>query len=90
MANLKVKNARFERLAPPDRETALTARAVEKLSGWLPTLLTLAESAAQLLLLGARRLEQATRQQAPGHFKLEVIPIPYSTQRLLLNLRRFT
>jgi len=90
LGNVKVKASRLESLGLLPENTALAARAIDKMTTLLPLILKLGATAAQILLLGGAELRDSVAQNVPAAFHFQSTRLPASEARFLLDLRRST
>src|SRR5262245_13596556 len=87
--NVEVIESRFEAIEGVPEESCLTVRAIEKMEEMIPEILRLGAEASQILIFGAKGLEEKTR--ALVHYKrIESLLIPGSNQRYVMNVIRST
>lgn len=94
-ASLKLKNvdvieSRFETIESAPEESCLTVRAIEKMEKMIPEILRLGAKAPQILIFGAKSLEEKTRALVYRDKKIESFLIPGSNQRYVMNIIRST
>ena len=90
ISNLQVFNQRFERISGIGHDTCITSRALDGISRMIPEILNFGQNATQFLLFGTDNLHQITQPYIPPEWKLSLIPIFRSNNRLLLSISRFT
>jgi 16S rRNA (guanine527-N7)-methyltransferase len=89
LKNLKVIESRFEAIEHFPDESCLTVRAIEKMGKMIPEILRLGTKASQILIFGAKGLEDKTRAHIHDK-KIESLLIPGSNQRYVINIFRST
>jgi 16S rRNA (guanine527-N7)-methyltransferase len=89
LKNVKVIESRFEAVEHFPEESCLTVRAIEKMEKMIPEILRLGIKASQILIFGAKGLEDKTRAFAHDK-KIERLLIPISNQRYVINIFRST
>jgi 16S rRNA (guanine(527)-N(7))-methyltransferase RsmG len=89
LKNVKVIESRFEAIEGVPEESCLTVRAIEKMEKMIPEILRLGAEASQILIFGAKGLEDQTRALLHDK-KIESLLIPGSNQRYVMNLIRST
>jgi 16S rRNA (guanine(527)-N(7))-methyltransferase RsmG len=89
LKNVKVIESRFEAIEDVPEESCLTVRAIEKMEKMIPEILRLGAEASQILIFGAKGLEEKTRALLHDK-KIESLLIPGSNQRYVINLIRST
>jgi len=92
LKNLKVVESRFETIEGLPEESCLTVRAIEKMEKMIPEILRLGARSAQILIFGAKSLEEKARAliYINDKRKIESSLIPGSNQRYLINIFRST
>ena len=90
LANVKVKACRLETIGQLPGQAAITARAIEKMTGLLTVILKLGETSAQILILAGAELKDSVASTAPAAFTFLSSRLPDSEARFLLELRRST
>ena len=90
LGKVKVKACRLETLGHLSHHTAITARAIEKMTGLLPQILRLGETSAQILILAGAELMDSVAGNVPAAFACLSSRLPDSEARFLLELRRST
>jgi 16S rRNA (guanine527-N7)-methyltransferase len=89
LKNVEVIESRLEAIEGVHEESCLTVRAVEKMEKMIPEILRLGAKASQILIFGAKSLEEKTRALAHDK-KIESLLIPGSNQRYIMNVIRST
>lgn len=89
LKNVEVIESRFEAIEGVPEESCLTVRAIEKMEKMIPEILRLGGEASQILIYGAKGLEEKIRALVHGK-KLESLLIPGSNQRYVMNIIRST
>jgi 16S rRNA (guanine527-N7)-methyltransferase len=87
--NVEVIESRFEAIEGVPEESCLTVRAIEKMERMIPEILRLGAEAAQILIFGAKGLEEKTRALLHDK-KIVSLLIPGSNQRYVINITRST
>ena len=87
--NVEVIESRFEAIEGVPEESCLTVRAIEKMEKMIPEILRLGAEASQILIFGAKGLEEKSRT-LPHDKKMESLLIPGSNQRYVMNFIRST
>jgi 16S rRNA (guanine527-N7)-methyltransferase len=90
LENVKVVGSRFETLESLSEESCLMVRAIEKMEKMIPDILRLGTRSAQILIFGAKDLEDIARIYINDKRKIESALIPGSNQRLIINIIRST
>jgi 16S rRNA (guanine527-N7)-methyltransferase len=90
--NVKVVESRFESVECLSEESCLTVRAIERMEKMIPEILRLGANSSQILILGAKNLEEKARALLPidDMRKIECLLIPGSNRRYLINIFRST
>ncbi|HEX5085755.1 MAG TPA: 16S rRNA (guanine(527)-N(7))-methyltransferase RsmG [Blastocatellia bacterium] len=86
LENVKVVESRFETLETLPEESCLIARAIEKMEKLIPEILRMGERASQILLLGAKDIEDIARIYINDKRKIERALIPGSNRRYVINI----
>jgi len=89
LKNVVVIESRFEAIEGVPEESCLTVRAIEKMEKMIPEILRLGGEASQILIYGAKGLEEKIRALVHDK-KLESLLIPGSNQRYVMNIIRST
>src|SRR5262245_14481676 len=89
LKNVEVIQTRFESIEGVHEESCLTVRAIEKMEKMIPEILRLGGKASQILIFGAKSLEEKTRALVHDN-KIESLLIPGSNQRYIVNIFRST
>src|SRR5215831_19566805 len=89
LKNVKVIESRFEAIKGVPEESCLTVRAIEKMEKMIPEILRLGAEASQILIFGAKGLEEKARAFVHDK-KMESLLIPGSNQRYVMNFIRST
>jgi 16S rRNA (guanine527-N7)-methyltransferase len=87
--NVEVIESRFEAIKGVPEESCLTVRAIEKMEKMIPEILRLGAEASQILIFGAKGLENQIRALLHDK-KMESLLIPGSNQRYVMNIIRST
>src|SRR5262245_37737589 len=87
--NVEVIESRFEAIEGVPEESCLTVRAIEKMEKMIPEILRLGSEALQILIFGAKGLEDKIRAFVHDK-KIESLLIPGSNQRYVMNIIRST
>jgi 16S rRNA (guanine527-N7)-methyltransferase len=87
--NVEVIESRFEAVEGVPEESCLTVRAIEKMEEMIPEILRLGAEASQILIFGAKGLEEKIRALIHDK-KIESLLIPGSNQRYVMNIIRST
>jgi 16S rRNA (guanine527-N7)-methyltransferase len=87
--NVEVIESRFEAIEGVPEESCLTVRAIEKMEEMIPEILRLGAEASQILIFGAKSLEEKIRALLHDK-KIESLLIPGSNQRYVMNVIRST
>lgn len=88
--NVKVVKSRFETVELFPVRSCLTVRAIESMEKLIPEILKLGNSASQILIFGAKGLEEKARKLLSGQRQMECLLIPGSNRRYLINIFRST
>jgi 16S rRNA (guanine(527)-N(7))-methyltransferase RsmG len=88
--NVEVIESRFEAIESVPEESCLTVRAIEKMEKMIPEILRLGAEASQILIFGAKSLEDQIRAFLHDNKKIESLLIPGSNQRYVMNIIRST
>jgi len=89
LKNVEVIESRLEAFEGVPEESCLTVRAIEKMEKMIPEILRLGAEASQILIFGAKSIEEKTRA-LEGNKKIERLLIPGSNQRYVINVIRST
>jgi len=90
LKNVKVIESRFEDVKVVPEESCLTVRAIERMEKMIPEILRLGAKASQILIFGAKSLEEKARSLINDQLKIESLRIPGSNRRYLINIFRST
>jgi 16S rRNA (guanine527-N7)-methyltransferase len=92
LKNVKVVESRFETIEELPEESCLMVRAIERLEKMISEILKLGARSSQILIFGARSLEETARAliYINDKRKIESILIPGSNRRYLINIFRST
>jgi len=90
LKNVEVIESRIETIEGVPEESCLTVRAIEKMEKMIPEILRLGEKANQILIFGAKSLEEKMRALVNTDKKIESLLIPNSNQRYVMNIIRST
>lgn len=90
LKNVSVLNARFETLTQVERGNCITARALEKMSLLIPRIFKLGKESTQFLILAGPEIRSELVNYLPQGLTLESMLLPFSINRWLLSLIRFT
>jgi 16S rRNA (guanine527-N7)-methyltransferase len=90
LKNVEVIESRIESIESAPEESCLTVRAIEKMEKMIPEILRLGAKATQILIFGAKSLEEKTRALKYINKKIESFLIPGSNQRYVMNIIRST
>jgi 16S rRNA (guanine(527)-N(7))-methyltransferase RsmG len=89
LKNVEVIESRLEAIEGVPEESCLTVRAIEKMERMIPEILRLGAEASQILIFGAKGLEEKARALVHDK-KIESLLIPNSNQRYVMNVIRST
>jgi len=93
LKNVKIVESRFEIIEGLPEESCVTVRAIEKMEKMLPEILRLGARSSQILIFGAKSLEEKARELIyviNDKRKIESLLIPGSNRRYLINIARST
>jgi 16S rRNA (guanine(527)-N(7))-methyltransferase RsmG len=90
LKNVKIIESRFEAVEGVPWESCLMVRAIEKMEKMIPEILRLGANASQILIFGAKSIEERARQLINDQRKIESLLIPGSNRRYLINIHRST
>jgi 16S rRNA G527 N7-methylase RsmG len=90
LKNVKVIESRIETIEGVTDGSCLVIRAIEKMEKMIPEILRLGANASQILILGAKSIEERARLLINDQRKIESLLIPGSNRRYLLNILRST
>lgn len=90
LKNVKVIESRFEAIEGLPEECCLTARAIERMAKNISEILRSGAKASQILIFGAKGLEEKARALINDQRKIESLLIPGSNRRYLINIFRST
>jgi 16S rRNA (guanine(527)-N(7))-methyltransferase RsmG len=92
LKNVKVVESRFQAIEGLPYESCLTVRAIEKMEKMIPEILRLGARSSQILIFGAKSLEEKARAliYINDKRKIESSLIPGSNRRYLINIIRST
>jgi 16S rRNA (guanine(527)-N(7))-methyltransferase RsmG len=85
LKNVKVIESRFEAIEGVPEKSCLTVRAIDKMEKMIPEILRLGANASQILLFGAKGLEEKIQELAHDK-KIESLLIPGSNRRYVINI----
>jgi 16S rRNA (guanine527-N7)-methyltransferase len=89
LKNVEVIELRFQAIEGVPEKSCLTVRAIEKMEKMIPEILRLGAKASQILIFGAKSLDEKARALVP-YKKIERLLIPGSNQRYVINILRST
>ncbi len=90
LKNIKIIESRFEYLESIPEGSCLTVRAIEGMEKLIPEIMRAGEEASQILLLGAKSLEEKARGFLSVQEQMESSLIPGSERRYVMNIFRST
>jgi 16S rRNA (guanine(527)-N(7))-methyltransferase RsmG len=90
LKNVKIIESRFEAIEGVPGESCLMVRAIEKMEKMIPEILRLGANASQILIFGAKSIEESARLLIIDQRKIESLLIPGSNRRYLINIFRST
>ncbi len=90
LTNARVVRSRLESIENLPLESCLTVRAVERMEKMLPEMMRLGVRASQILIFGAKYLEDEARKKLTERWRIGSSLIPGSNRRYLINLSRST
>jgi 16S rRNA (guanine527-N7)-methyltransferase len=92
LENVQVVESRIETLEALPEEACLMARAVEKMEKMIPDILRLGASSSQIMIFGAKSLEEKARAliYINDKRKIESLLLPGSNRRYVINIFRST
>ena len=90
LKNVKIIESRIEIIESVPGESCLIVRAIEKMKKMIPEILRLGENASQILIFGAKSIEERARPLLNDQRKIESLLIPGSSRRYLINIFRST
>lgn len=90
LENLKILNQRFESIKAIGQTASITTRAIDSMSRIIPQILKLGYPAAQMLFLGGYTLHDHLQMYSHSEWSLSTSLIPYTENRLVISLTRFT
>jgi len=88
--NVKVIESRFESIKSIPDESCLTVRAIEEMEKMISEILRLGSEASQILIFGAKNLEEKALGILSGQREMESLLIPGSNRRYVINIFRST
>lgn len=88
--NVSAINSRIESLGELPALSCLMARAVEQMSGLIPSMLKIGKNCSQMLFFGSHLLTEVIQKHLPADFDFRTITLPDSDHRFLINLKRST
>jgi 16S rRNA (guanine527-N7)-methyltransferase len=89
LKNVKVIESRFEAIEGVPEKSCLTVRAIDRMEKMIPEILELGAKASQILILGAKSIEEKARALVYDK-RIERLLIPGSNQRYEINIFRST
>jgi len=90
LKNVKVIGSRFEVIEGVPEESCLTVRAIERMEKIIPEILRLGAKASQILIFGAKSIEEKALSLINDQRKILSLRIPGSNRRYLINIFRST
>jgi 16S rRNA (guanine(527)-N(7))-methyltransferase RsmG len=90
LKNTRVIESRIEAIKGVTEESCLMIRAIEKMEKMIPEVLRLGAKSAQILIFGAKSIEERTRAFINDQRQMESLLIPGSNRRYLVNIFRST
>lgn len=85
LTNARVLGQRIESLGDFPEGSALIARAVEQMDEIVSGMISSGRNCRQILILGSENLGEKFRKAAADCFKVDLIPLPGSERRFLIN-----
>jgi 16S rRNA (guanine527-N7)-methyltransferase len=90
LKNVKVIESRFEAIEDVPEKSCLTVRAIERMEKMIPEILRLGAKASQIMIFGAKNIEEKARALINDQRKIGSLLIPGSNRRYLINIFRST
>jgi 16S rRNA (guanine(527)-N(7))-methyltransferase RsmG len=90
LKNVKVIESRFEAIEDVPEKSCLTVRAIERMEKMIPEILRLGAKASQIMIFGAKNIEEKARSLINDQRKIGSLLIPGSNRRYLINIFRST
>jgi 16S rRNA (guanine527-N7)-methyltransferase len=90
LKNVRVIESRIETIKGVTEESCLMVRAIEKMEKMIPEILRLGAKSTQILVFGAKSIEERARPLINDQRKIESLLIPGSNRRYLINIFRST
>jgi len=90
LKNVKVIESRFEAIEDVPEKSCLTVRAIERMEKMIPEILRLGAKASQIMIFGAKGIEEKARSLINDQRKIGSLLIPGSNRRYLINIFRST
>jgi len=90
MNNVRVIESRFEAVERIPADSCLTVRAIEGMGKILPEVIRSGAEATQIMIFGAKDLEEKARGYLSAQQSMESFLIPGSNRRHLINISRST
>jgi len=87
---VEVIESRFESIEGIPDGSCLTVRAIERMEKMIPEILRLGAEALQILIFGAKNLEEKARKLLSDQQQMEILLIPESNLRYIINIFRST
>ncbi|MGE0130046.1 MAG: 16S rRNA (guanine(527)-N(7))-methyltransferase RsmG [Blastocatellales bacterium] len=88
--NVEVVESRFETIDLFTEESCLAVRAIESMEKMIPIILRLGAGTSQVLIFGAKNLEEKAQGILSDQHRIECVLIPGSNRRYLINIFRST
>jgi len=90
LSNVIVIESRFEAIKSISEESCLTVRAIERMEKMIPEIVRLGSTTSQILIFGAKNLEEKALGFLSDQQQMESLLIPGSNRRYVINIFRST
>lgn len=90
LMNIEILNSKIELLGQLSEGDCIMARAVEQMSGLIPTMIRIGAESSQLLLFGSESLAESIKPYLLPEFQMNAHQLQRSDQRYVFNLIRST
>jgi 16S rRNA (guanine(527)-N(7))-methyltransferase RsmG len=90
LKNVKIIESRFEAVGKIPAASCLTVRAIEGMEKMIPEIIRLGADTLQILIFGAKDLEEKARGLLNNQRRVESLLIPGSNRRYVINIFRST
>jgi len=90
LSQISIINSRFESISGISPQSCVVIRALEQMNFLIPTLFKVGDKSDQFFFFGGAKTAVILHKYLPHQRKLNSFPIPFSNNRFLFSLERFT